>query len=288
MENNYRRIRRRSVDHVLDEMERRAEVNGMKHFVIHDEIFAIQKKWVMEFAEKYTRRFKHRGLTFTGYVHPLTTDLDMVQALFEAGMTNTGIGLQTGSERTSRDVYDRPLHRDKVLQMSEYLARFPFEAVSIDVLSDSRYETDDDRRETLEMLLDMKPPFQVETYGIVTYPITELANKKPLVDHVPWNVCLFWNMLYHLSGIPWLKKETVMGLADVREFQENPLLLEAMVRDIHAGIYKRLPGQLKLEDIEVEAAAAPVTPAAGAGEKPWKGYRFKTLIKETVKSVLGR
>lgn len=299
MENTYRRIRRRSVENVIDEMAQRVKENGMKHLVIHDEIFAIQKKWVMDFAAEYKKRLKPLGVTFTGYVHPLTSDLDMVEALFEAGMTNTGIGLQTGSERTSKEVYDRPLHRDKVLLMSEYLAKFPFENVSIDVLSDSRYETDDDRFQTLELLLDMTPPFQVETYGIVTYPITELANKKPLVDHVPWQICLFWNMLYHLAGIPWMKKETVVALSKMEGFKEDPLPLEALVRDIHAGLYKRLPGQLRLEDVEAEAAANLAAEAAnaaahatgnapGPAAKPWKGYRFKSILKETVKSVLGR
>lgn len=290
IENNYRRIRRRSVDNVLDEVARRVEENGMKHLVIHDEIFAIQKKWVMEFAEKWRKRFKSDGITFTGYVHPLTTDLDMVQALYEAGMSVTGIGLQTGSERTSKEVYDRPLHRDRVIQMSEYLSRFPFKAVSVDLLADSRYETDEDRLQTLELLLDMHPPFVVENCGLVTYPISELANKTPLVDELPWNVSLFWNMLFHLSGIPWLKKETVLSLSRVPEFKENPLLLEALVRDIHEGIRPRDCGHVRLEDLQPEGSAdSPGNPSAASdgNGKRWTGYRFKSLVKETVKSVLG-
>ncbi|MCX7014792.1 MAG: radical SAM protein, partial [Candidatus Sumerlaeota bacterium] len=104
--NDYsQRIRRRSVDHVLDEVEKRVAENGLDHIIFHDEIFAIQKTWVLEFARKWERRFKPRGVTFTGYVHPLTTDEDMVEALCRAGLTRTGIGIQTGSERVSREVY---------------------------------------------------------------------------------------------------------------------------------------------------------------------------------------
>jgi hypothetical protein len=86
-----------------------------------------------------------------------------------------------------------------------------------------------------------------------------------------------------------MKKETVVALSKVEGFKEDPLPLEALVRDIHAGIYKRLPGQLRLEDVEAEAAANLLAESAtGPAQKPWKGYRFKSILKETVKSVLGR
>ncbi len=299
MDGNYQRVRRRSVENVLEEVARRVEINGMRHMVIHDEIFAIQKPWVMEFAEKWERRFKPLGVTFTGYVHPMTTDFEMLEALWRAGLTRTGIGLQTGSARTSKEVYDRPLHRDRVIQISEWLARFPFEIVQIDLISDSPYETDEDRRQTLELLLDMKPPFRVETFSLVTYSTSELAHKKKLMDEVPWNERLFWNMLYHLTGTSFLSRETILGLSHVREFRENPLLLERLAVDLNGQYFRQLKGQLRPEESEaaasaarrvmeeraraeehgeaISAAAAPAPEGRAPGPNDWQGYRFKTV-----------
>lgn len=315
MEKNFQRIRRRSVDNVLEEAQKRVDENGMSHFIIHDEIFAIQKKWILEFAEKWRKRFKPRGITFTGYVHPLTTDFEMIEALYDAGLTRTGIGLQTGSYRTSKEVYDRPLDRDKVIRMSEWLARFPFEMVQIDLISDSPYETDDDRRETLELLLDMTPPFHVETFSLVTYEMTELMNKKKLVEEVPWKDRLFWNMLYHLTGTPFLRKETVLGLSQNQGFRENPLALEALVMDINGKFFAKNMGYIRSGDgdaddgnngsrltDEVEGHHAKESNAAtrsskkgptragigAASGKSWSGYRFKNVIKEKIKEMLGR
>src|SRR5690606_16825306 len=76
LDDGHNRIRRRSVDDVLEEVEIRVRENKLNHIYIHDEIFAIQKKWIMEFAEKFAKRFKKRGITFTGYVHPMCTDAD--------------------------------------------------------------------------------------------------------------------------------------------------------------------------------------------------------------------
>ncbi len=250
MGEGYHRIRRRSVENVLAEVEKRIAENGMKHFVIHDEIFAIQKPWIMEFAEKWERRMKPRAITFTGYVHPLTTDLEMLEALWRAGLTRTGIGLQTGSPRASREVYDRPLHRDRVIQMTEWLARFPFELVQIDLISDSPYETEDDRRETLELLLDMHPPFRVETFSLVVYPTSELVNKKPLMKEVPWAERLFWNMLYHLTGAKHIAPETVREMSHSREYRENPLLLEQKVIEMNGEYFRRIKGQIRASENE--------------------------------------
>ncbi len=308
MDDGYQRIRRRSVDHVLGEVEKRIEENGMRHFIMHDEIFAIQKKWIVEFAEKWIERFKPRGITFTGYVHPISTDRDMVAALFEAGMTKTGIGIQTGSSRTSKEVYDRPLHREKVIRMSEWLAEHPFESVQVDVISDSPYETDEDRRETLELLLDMKGPFHTETFGLQTYSTTELVNKKRLMKEVPWNERLFWNMLYHLTGTPFIRKETVLALSHNTYFRENPLDLEALVIDLNGEYFRRIQGFLRPGDEaniqedailaarrraqayngaegSIEEQHARATANGGNGDQ-WTGYRFKRVLKETVKKII--
>lgn len=307
-EETFQRIRRRSVDNVLDEVELRVQENGMRHMVLHDEIFAIQKKWIMEFAEKWEKRFGPRGITFTGYVHPITTDHDMLEALYHAGLTRTGIGLQSGSERTSKEIYDRPLHRDRVVRISEWLAEFPFEIVQVDLISDSPYELEDDRRKTLELLLDLKPPFHVETFGLVTYQTTELMNKKRLMDEVPWEERLFWNMLYHLTGTEFLRKETVLELSRNDYFRKNPLALEALVVDLNGKFFRENKGHVRLGTDDKENAgdearvyarrrAQQYNGAHGSVEEEaamangdsqrWGGYRFKTVIKQKLKSVFG-
>lgn len=237
-----RRLRRRSVDNVIAEVEYlHNRFPSKRHFMLFDEIFAAQEKWVLPFAEAWKSRLKPRGLTFGGYVHPLMTSEAMVEALYEAGMTQTGMGIQSGSERVCAEIYERPFKREKTIAMSRILARFPFDAVQLDILCDSPYETEADRRETLELLLELSPPFQVETFGLVTYKNTRLAEKEKIMEEVPWKERLFWNMLYHLTGDKTLRAETVRALSRDSWLRENPETLEQLVMDLRGDFYQNNP-----------------------------------------------
>jgi radical SAM superfamily enzyme YgiQ (UPF0313 family) len=300
LDDGHNRIRRRSVNNVMEEIEIRVRENKLNHIYIHDEIFAIQKKWIMEFAEKFEKRFKKRGITFTGYVHPMCTDGEMVEALFNAGMTRTGIGIQTGSYRVSKEVYDRPLNNDRIIECSRQLSLYPFELVQLDLISDSPYELEEDRRDTLKLLLSMYPPFRVETFGLVTYKTSTLVEKERVMDEVPWNERLFWNMLYHLTGTTWLSRDTILELSYDTYMKENPLMLEKLVCDIQGEHFQKIEGHIRLgEDGNVSAAAHNAAKASEArrmvsvgseqqnGQAMWTGYRMKKVIKSGLRKAAG-
>jgi len=296
LDEGHNRIRRRSVDNVLDEIELRVKENGIRSVYIHDEIFAIQKSWIMEFAKKYKERFKKQGLKFTGYVHPMCTDADMIEALFDAGMTKTGIGIQTGSYRVSKEVYDRPLNNDRVIECSRNLSQFPFELVQLDLISDSPYETDEDRRETLKLLLAMYAPFRVETFGLVTYKNSTLVTKQRLSDEVPWKERLFWNMLYHLTGTTWLSKDLILEMSYDTYLRENPLILEKLVMDLQGAYFKNQTAFVRLDEKGKSLATAAQEacdtaesrsrgmsndlPVGANGETMWLGYRMKKVMRK--------
>ncbi|NUP88707.1 MAG: B12-binding domain-containing radical SAM protein [Candidatus Sumerlaeia bacterium] len=292
----FQRIRRRSVDNVLAEVERRVAENEMRHFIFHDEIFAIQKPWIMEFAAKWKERFTPAGLTFTGYVHPQTTDAEMVAALFEAGMTITGIGIQSGSERTTKEIFDRGHTPKKTIEMSRLLAEYPFDLVQLDIISDNPYEDEAARRETLEYLLQMQPPFRVETFGLREYEGSKLMmEKRKLMDEVPWKERLFWNMLYHLTGLPHLQRDTIRSLSRDPHLRENPEILEQLVVDLYRGyeaqrereITDRQRQRLALAKAQHDMIdPSRMKPGGGNGhgsapdggfQEVWTGYRFKRV-----------
>jgi len=233
------------VDDVINEVEKRVRDHGVKHFMIHDEIFAIQKDWVMEFARKWEQRLKPEGVTVNGYVHPITTDFEMLEALFNAGLSRTGVGLQTGSYRIAREIYDRPMHRDRILQMMEWISRFPFEQVQVDVIVDNPFETEDDRRATLDLLTDMKGTFHVETLPLMFYSTTQIIHKKGEKRQIHWRDSLFWVMLYHLTGTNFLSKQTIMGLSYDTYLRQNPYLLEKLVLDVNGWYFMKNKGFLR-------------------------------------------
>lgn len=288
----FQRIRRRSVDNVLDEIEVRVRENGMRHFIFHDEIFAIQKPWILEFCDKVQRRFRGQGLTFTGYVHPQTTDAEMVRRLFEAGLTITGIGIQSGAEATQRGVFDRAHVPQKYIEMSRILAQYPFDLVQLDVITDNPYEDEEARRQTLEFLLQLHPPYRVETFGLVTYQGSKLAERPKLMDEVPWKERLFWNMLYHMAGLPHLRRDTIRALSRDAHLRAHPEILEQLVTDLYRGYEEERRREVEARQRERMRLAREIagdadphmagscTANAGQIDEVWTGYRFKRVVAE--------
>ncbi|MCD6384813.1 B12-binding domain-containing radical SAM protein [Candidatus Sumerlaeota bacterium] len=225
----FKRFRRRSVDSVLAETADRVNRLGMKHIIYHDEIFVIQREWVREFTRKFKEQFGKYGITYTGYVHPMTTDYEMLSWMVDAGLTVTGVGIQSGSERVCKEVYHRPWMPDETIKLSEMLSKFPLKQVQYEVITNSVFETDDDRRETLEFLLKLYRPFDIELFGLVVYPICALIYEKPLVDHIDEKNLLFWNMLYHLTGVNGVDKDYIRELSTNSYLREHPEELEKFV-----------------------------------------------------------
>ncbi len=224
----FKKFRRRSVDNVMAETADRVNRFGMRHIIYHDEIFVIQRDWVREFTQKFKENFGQYGITYTGYVHPMTTDREMLEWMFDAGLTVTGMGIQTGSERMC-GVYDRPWMPEKTIELSRLLSTFPFKHVQYEVITNSVFERDEDRRETLEFLLSLHRPFDIELFGLVIYPICALVNKEPEVDTLDEKKLLFWNMLYHLTGVKGIGKDYIRELSHNDYFREHPEELEKMV-----------------------------------------------------------
>ena len=225
---SFSRIRRRSVDNVLEECEGLYADHGVRHFLIHDEIFAIQKPWIREFCEKFRARFRVRGCSFTGYVHPQTTDAEMIEWLWQAGMTVTGMGVQTGSPRVASEVFERPFHPEKTIEMSRLLARYPFEKVQYEMLVYNPFETEAERRETFDFLLKLAPPFDIECFDLVLYPTCKLGRRTPPEGTLDMGEMTFYNMLYFLAGVAEIERDALRRWADDPWYREHPEALEAV------------------------------------------------------------
>ena len=289
---SYAQIRRRTVDNVLAECEILFREHGMRHFIFHDEIFIIQKEWIREFATKFRDRFFARGCTFTGYVHPLTTDADMLQWMWEAGLRRTGMGIQSGCPRVAKEVFHRPFVPEKTIEMSRLLSLYPFEKVQYEVIVGNVFETEAERRETFEFLLQCHPPFDVEPFDLVRYPTSKLGQMTPppgvTLDD---NEMTFWNMLYFMTGYPEMDRRALRELADNAYYRKNAKELERLTTSVVA-IYqeKRRLWNENQQLRELNAAGAGAAgaicggaPNAGRGNG---GRGWKPLLKRWLDKVL--
>lgn len=170
----HHRLRQRSVEHVLNEMERlRGRYFNFDNVPISffDDIFTLNPEWVIEFAEKYRQRFKNH---FWCYFHPNNIREDVMDALKKCGLSHVDMGVQTGSERIRIKLMKRP-ETDEVIRKACNILKERGIPVVMDVITDIPFETEQDMRDSLEFFLSLPGPYEFNFYSLIYFPGVELT-----------------------------------------------------------------------------------------------------------------
>ncbi len=102
-----KKVRQKSPDVFIKEI-----VNTLNKYpfievlVFQDDILPINKKWFLEFAEKYRREVK---LPFICNIHPKLISTEICSVLADTGCTSIMTGIESGSERIRREVIQRDI-----------------------------------------------------------------------------------------------------------------------------------------------------------------------------------
>lgn len=100
---------------------------------------------------------------------------DRLEPLLEAGLTRIQIGIQTGSDRTNKEVYRRPIKAEHVLQAANILNRYKDRLIpAYDFIFDNPYENFEDRLQTAQLLQKTPRPYALSVFSLTFYPGTEL------------------------------------------------------------------------------------------------------------------
>lgn len=244
-------IRRRSVKSAIDELVSVVNRNPERYNYIHfwDDVFTIHKEWLREFGESYTRCI---ALPFSCYSHPNAADYETLQILKDAGVACINLGIQTGSERTNYDIFNRHTKNEKIVEFAKMCAQLDI-PVWYDLILDNPYEDDDDHRHTLELMLSLPRPFELNTHSLCYFPkmdLTERALKDGLIcedeveglaikaledfhmrlSMVPKRENHFWNTLIGMTRYRFFSAEKIGSLSHNRLLYRFPKLLSLWVR----------------------------------------------------------
>ena len=242
-----RLVRQRSVENVLDELRRHKKIfPHLKRIDFIDEVFSWDREWVEDFVQQYR---KDIGLPFHCMQHPNTTDKEVMRMLKDAGLERVEIGIQTGSERVRKEVFERPVSDEKLVKTAEIMRDLrivPF----YDIIVDNPFETTEDKRQGLELLLRMPRPFYMHMFSLIYFPNTILTRKALdagiiTEDQVEGHVSRsfdqmyvslkhprpapdrFWISLYSLTSKSFVPKSLIKFLSKIMFLQRHPGLLVA-------------------------------------------------------------
>ncbi len=96
--------RRRSVGHVVAEINQLRQRYPLQMVVFQDDTFNLDKNWLQEFAERYAKEI---GLPFHCHLRADLLDAETVNLLSHAGCLSVKLGLEAGSEEVRNGILKR-------------------------------------------------------------------------------------------------------------------------------------------------------------------------------------
>lgn len=169
------KIRRRSVAAVIEGLAKSVRDNPEIEYVnFQDDCFlACSDEYLREFCGTYKAKI---GRPFIIRSIPIYITRDKLKSLKDAGISWISLGLQTGSDRVLKDVYKRKSFREDFLKAAKMVKDFNI-AAFYDIILDNPFETQEDKLQTIETLMQTPKPFYTQVFSLVFYYGTELYEK---------------------------------------------------------------------------------------------------------------
>jgi len=175
------RFRRRSVKNVIEELVQAKETNkDLRMIFFWDNIFAINKKWCLEFSEEYKKKI---SLPFYTYSHPLYSDMEIFTSLREAGWAITVMGIQSGCYELRKKLYARTETNEKILEAVQNLNKLKpvkscrkYFRIYYDYVKNNPLEGKQYLTESLDLFLKFPKGFIFQAFNLSffpNYPITK-------------------------------------------------------------------------------------------------------------------
>ena len=173
----------------------------VKFVNFQDDVFTFDREWVAEFARSYK---KHIGLPFWCYTHALHTDMRTLELLRDAGLQRVTLGIQSGSQRILKEIFNRPVPNRKVIESARTLERIGLE-YNFDLITNTPFESEQDCIDTLELLLSLpRVRFDFGLSKLSIYPNT--AVERLCTERKPQSLSEatygLYNKLYLLAQTP--------------------------------------------------------------------------------------
>ncbi|MBN1297513.1 B12-binding domain-containing radical SAM protein [bacterium] len=169
-------IRKRSVENILAEIEAIEKHWFVRTFRFEDDLFGVDKDWLLRFCEEYPRRF---STPFICSLRADTIDRDVVEALKNAGCFNVVMGVETGDEGLRNTLLKKHIFDDQLRDAARLFHQYAINFCTTNILG-LPGETVEQAIRTLRMTWDLNPTF---TWCSVFQPYPRTALGDYVQEH---------------------------------------------------------------------------------------------------------
>jgi radical SAM superfamily enzyme YgiQ (UPF0313 family) len=201
---------------------------------------------IREFSENFPKKV---GMPFEFMGSPLTINEEKVALLVGAGLWRIRMGIESGSDRTKKEIYNRPMPNKAVSKAVGIINKYNIISYYFLIIGNP-YEEREDLMETARFLASLPKPFYIQTFNLVLLPGTHLYKRavsdgliKSAVDS---GYELDFRAGLHHEGHSWKKKNLYLnGLLFLMEGENTknrfgflpafllPILLHTKVMDFN-------------------------------------------------------
>ncbi len=165
-----KRVRQRSVEHVLAELDEVKTRYPLEFAVFLDDTFILSPEWIAEFADQYPRRI---GVPFFCNVRANLVSKDIARQLRDAGCVSVGMGVETGNDETREQILKRNMSREQIVQACRTLHEAGLAVLTTNMVG-LPHSTIDQDFETIALNAECHADF-ANAFIFQPYPRTELG-----------------------------------------------------------------------------------------------------------------
>lgn len=164
-------VRQRSVSNVIDEAIAIKKNYPVKMIYFQDDIFAINKQWLKNFARQYKSKV---GVSYHCHLRVNLVDEETVSLLADSGCIGVSFAIETGNDEIRNKILGRNMSKAQIVQVAKILKKYniKFRIFNMIGLPGGSIKTD---LETLKLNINCRP-----TLGWVSiyqpFPKTDLYN----------------------------------------------------------------------------------------------------------------
>jgi anaerobic magnesium-protoporphyrin IX monomethyl ester cyclase len=166
-----RKLRHRSVSHVIKELRIDVETCGSRNIHFADETFTVRKDYVSELCEAIVAEGFHKKAQFWCHVHANTIDLRTAKLMKAANFTEVGFGVESGNPRILRQM-KKGIGREDVVRAANVLREAKIRFATYFIIGHPG-ETEESVKDSVSLAIELNPT-SVAFGLMVPYPGTEI------------------------------------------------------------------------------------------------------------------
>ena len=168
-------LRFRSIENIINEFETViAKFKFIKNIRFWDDTFTARSEADIEnFAQLYKIKIR---LPFEIHVNPHYVSENKIKVLKEAGLNAIYMGIQTGSYKVNKNVYNRNITNEKTLEATKIIDKYSKDTniPQYDLLFDAFFQKDDDVVETVKLVKSIPGKFWMNHFSLLLFPGSDL------------------------------------------------------------------------------------------------------------------